>query len=59
VRPALRVDRDAGGAEGLDVAVDGPNRDLQLAGQLGRGQPTAVLEVEEQLEEARGAHAPA
>ena len=56
MRTALGVDRDAGLGEGLDVAVDRPNRDLELLGQLGRRHPAAGLEEEQDIDEAGGAH---
>ena len=36
VAAGLAVDRHAGGRQGLEVAVDGAHRHLELAGQLGR-----------------------
>ena len=39
VGPALGIDRDAGSAQGVHVPVDGPLRDLELAGQRGGGEP--------------------
>ena len=58
VRPALGEDRDAGRAQLLDVAVDGPDGDLQLTGELRRGQAAAALEQEQQVDEAAGTHLP-
>ena len=56
VRPALGEDRDAGGAQGVDVAVDGPDRDLELVGQLSRGQAAAGLEDQQQVDQSTGTH---
>ena len=55
-RSALGVHGNAGLAQRLDVAVDRSQRHLQLLGQLRSRHPTAVLEQQEQLEEAAGAH---
>jgi hypothetical protein len=46
--PSVTIQRDASGAEGLDVAVNRPDRDLQLFGQ----------QQQEQGQQAAGAHAP-
>ncbi len=43
-RTALHVDRDAGFTQGLDIAVDRPDRDREFVGQIARGQPTLTLE---------------
>ena len=56
MRAALGVDRDARRAERLDVAVDRPDRDLELAGELGRGEPAAGLEQQEQGQQPGRAH---
>ena len=56
VRPAFGIDRDPSLAERLDVAMDRPDRDLELIGQLARRQLAAGLEEEEQRDEAGGAH---
>jgi len=50
--PAFGVDRHARGAERLDIAMDGPLRDLELARQHGRGGATAGLEEEEELDQS-------
>ena len=56
VRAALGVDRDAGLGERLDVAVDRPDGDLELLGQLRRRHPAAGLEQEQDVDEPAGAH---
>ena len=56
VRTALRVDRDARGAERVDVAVDRALADLELGRQHGGRRPAARLEEQEQLDEPRRAH---
>ena len=50
--PAVRIDRDTGGAQGIHVAMDAPDGDLQLARELGRRQPAPRLEQEQQRHEA-------
>ena len=52
----LRVDRDAGDRQRLEVAAGGLDRDLQLVGQLGGGDATLGLEHEEGGHEAIGTH---
>src|SRR5215471_10009348 len=52
---ADRVERDAGRAEGLDVAEDRALGDLKLAGQLPGAHPAAGLE---QPHQAAGSHRP-
>jgi len=42
--------------ERLDVAVDRPDGDLELLGQLPGGQPVASLEQEENIDESAGTH---
>ena len=56
-RSAFGVDRNAGLAQGIDVTVDGPDRDLELFGQLGGGQASARLQQEQQVNQATRAHA--
>ena len=46
------VDRHARRAQCLDVAMDRAHRDLELAGQLTRGQAAPGLEQEQQRDEA-------
>ena len=57
VRAALGVDRDAGRAQRLDVAMDRPLGDLELGGELGGGQLASRLEEEQHRDESGGAHA--
>ena len=57
VRPALGVDRDAGLGERLDVAVDRPDRDLELVGELRGRHPAAGLEEQQDVDESAGTHA--
>jgi hypothetical protein len=54
--PGLRVDRDAGAGQRLQVAARGGHRHLQFGGQLGRGDPAAGLDEQESGDEAIGAH---
>ncbi len=54
--PAVGPHRHPGGAERVDVPVDGADRHLQLRRQLGGGHPAAVLQQEEQGEKPVGAH---
>ena len=58
VRSAFRVDRDTGLGEGLDVAIDRPDRDLQLLGQLGGRHPAARLQEEQDIDQSTGSHPP-
>ena len=55
-RAAFRVHRHARGAQRLDVAVDRPDGDLELAGELGGGHAAAGLEEQEQGDEAGRTH---
>ena len=55
-RATLGEDRHTGGAQLLDVAVDRPDRDLELARELGRGQAATALEQQQQVDEAAGTH---
>ena len=52
VGPAFGVDRHAGGAEGVDVTVNRPLGDLELARQDGGSRPTARLQKEKELYQA-------
>ena len=52
----LRVDRDAGGRERLEVAAGGGDRHLELVGQLGRGHPAPRLHEQEGGDESVRAH---
>ena len=54
--PAHRLDRDAGGAERLDVAVHRPHRDLQPPGDVRRRQLAPRLEEQQERDETRRAH---
>lgn len=56
VPPALGVDRDAGGGQRLDVAVDGAYGDFEALGQLGGGHQAAGLEQQEDREQPVGFH---
>ncbi|HME81766.1 MAG TPA: hypothetical protein VKF82_06780 [Candidatus Eremiobacteraceae bacterium] len=49
---ALRVDRDAGCAQGVDVAMDRALRDLEPFSQRRRGERTAGLQEQQKVEEA-------
>src|SRR4029079_12099444 len=55
-RATLGVDRDPRRTELLDVAVDRPDRHLELARQLRAGHATALLQEEQQIDQATGAH---
>ena len=55
-RPAFGVDGDAGRRQGVEVAIDRPDRHFEPAGQVGRAQPAVGLEQEEQREEPVGLH---
>lgn len=46
--PALRVDRDTGFRELLDVAIDRPDRYPEVGGERGRRGASARLEVEQE-----------
>src|SRR4029078_5685461 len=50
------LDGDAGRGERLDVTVDGPDRDLELLGDLPGGELAAGLEQQEERHEPRRAH---
>ena len=52
----LRVDRDAGRGQRLQVAAGGGDRHLELVGQLGGGHPTAGLHQQEGGDESVSAH---
>ena len=54
----LRVHRDAGDGQRLEVAAGGLHRHLQLVGQLGGGHPAAGLQHEQGGHEAIGTHLP-
>ncbi len=56
LRPALGIDRDAGRAERLDIAVDRPLGDLELAGELAGRQLAPRLEQQQHRDESGGAH---
>ena len=55
-RPAIGIDRHAGGAELLDVAIDGADRDLERRRQLVGGQPAAGLQHQQDRQQAACAH---
>jgi hypothetical protein len=54
----LRVDRDAGRRQCLQVAPGGGHRHLQLGRHLGSGDPAPVLHQQQGGNEAVGAHEP-
>lgn len=56
--PAGGPHRHAGGAEGVEVAVDGALGDLQPGGQVPRRQPAAGLQEQHQGDQPVGPHAP-
>ena len=56
VGSALGVDGHPGFGQGLDVAMDRPDRHLEVAGELRGREAAAGLEQEEQRHEAAGAH---
>ncbi len=56
VRSALRVNRNAGGAERVNVAIDGSLRDFQLLGENACRTLPARLEQEEKRNEPVGFH---
>src|SRR5581483_11665080 len=56
VRAGLRVHGHARGAEGVEVAVDGPHRHLELGRELCGGHPAAGLEEQEEADQPAGAH---
>ena len=56
VRAALGVDRDARLAQCVNVAMDGPLRDLELLRQLRGRHPTAGLQEEEHGDQPRRTH---
>ncbi|CAM5280236.1 hypothetical protein SVIOM74S_07949 [Streptomyces violarus] len=53
---AFGVDRDTGGRQGLDVAVDGADRHLQAFGEFACGDPAAGLEEQQDRQQAVGLH---
>jgi hypothetical protein len=55
-RPAFRPDRDAGGLERGDVAVDGALGHLEPTSQGRRRRPLVVLEVEEEGDQPTCSH---
>jgi hypothetical protein len=55
-RAAIGVNRDAGGSQGLHVAVDGAHRDLELVGQFARRHPAPGLQQQQERDETTGAH---
>ena len=55
-RAAHRLDRDARGREGLDVAVDRPHRDLEPLRDLRRRELSPRLEQEEERDKPCGPH---
>ena len=56
MRPPIGVDRDARGAQGVDVAMDASDADFELARELGRRHAAARLEEQQQRDETGGAH---
>ena len=55
-RSRLGDDRDARGAERLQVPVDRPDADAELGGERPRGRHAPCLEQQGQREQAVGAH---
>ena len=55
-RPPQRLDRNAGGSERLDVAVNRPDRDPEVPGELGRGELPPQLQEEKQRHQPRCPH---
>ena len=55
---SLGVDRHAGLAQGVDVAVNRPNRHFELLGQLTGRQATTRLQEEQDVDQSTGAHLP-
>src|SRR4051812_34073538 len=55
-RTALSEDGHARGAQLLDVPVDGPDRDLELVGELRGGHATPTLEQQQEVHEPARAH---
>ena len=53
---AVAPDRHAGGAEVVDVAIDGAHRDLERGGERRGADPALVLQGEQDREQAAGAH---
>jgi len=56
VPAAFSVDRDAGCGQRIDVPQHGAGGYLQLAGQRGRGQPTALAKQQHQGYQSVCAH---
>ena len=55
VATGLGVHRDSGGAERLDVPIDRAHRHFQLIGELGGGEPAAVLQEQQDGHQMVGA----
>jgi hypothetical protein len=56
VRAAVGVDRYPGRRERVHVPIDRADRDLELVGELTRGEASAALQQEQHGEQATGAH---
>ena len=56
MRPPFGVDRDPRLGERLHVAVDRPDGDLELRGELRGGHPAPRLEQQEDVDETAGSH---
>ena len=54
--PPQRLDRNTGGSERLDVAVNRPDRDPEVGGELGRGELPPQLQEEKQRHQPRCPH---
>src|SRR5580765_1072564 len=54
--PTQRLDRNTGGSERLDVAVNRSDRDLEVRGELGRGELPPQLQEEKQRNQPRCPH---
>ena len=57
-RAAVGLHRHAGIKQRVDVPVHRAHGDAQPLGQLGRGEPSAELEEQQQRDQAAGTHAP-
>ena len=55
-RARIGADRNAGGAERVEVPVDRPDRHLELAGEVRGGRLSAGLKQQNQADQAVGAH---
>jgi hypothetical protein len=55
-RAAVAVNGDARGRQRVDVAIDGAFGHLEFAGEIGRGEPLAQLQQDQDREEAARSH---